>query len=88
MADEETSFLRLAYQQTMNGGIQLKYTKEAFAATRARFVTDCQGLYDTLVTNVSAGLSTERHRDVVLASKHGFQPVYCEMGTVSSHAGR
>ena len=63
MATEQNMFLRLAYQEMMNGGIQLK------------FLGGC-------------GRSTERHRGVVLASKYGFQPVYCEMGTLSSHAGR
>ena len=58
----------------------------------ACLVTDRKGLYDSLVTNVSAGLgytrSMERRRGVVLVSKHGFQPVHIEMGTLSSHASR
>ena len=43
MADEGTTFLRLANQEVMNGGIHLKKTKEALAATTACLVTDCKG---------------------------------------------
>ena len=42
MDDEETTFLGLAYQEMMNGGIQLNRTKEALAATTAGFVSGDQ----------------------------------------------
>ena len=42
MADEDTAYLRLALQQVVNGGIQLRNTKEAQGATTASLVTDCK----------------------------------------------
>ena len=55
MADAETTFLRLAFQEMMDGGIQLRNTKEASAVCTVCHETDCKGLYDSLVSNVWVG---------------------------------
>ena len=67
MTDEETTSLRLANQEMMNGDIQLRNTKEALAANAACLVTECKGLYDSLVTNVSAGLGADDRRNGIEA---------------------
>ena len=59
MADEETTFLRKAYQEMVFEDIQWRDTWEALAATRARFVTDSKGFYDSLVANVRDGLGAD-----------------------------
>ena len=62
MADEETHVLQIGLLEMTIGGFQSRNTKEALAATAACPVTDCKGLYDSLVANVSARTWRERSK--------------------------
>ena len=86
MAEEEATFLRMAHQEMMNGGIQLRNTKVALAASTACPATDCKGLYDPLVTNVSAGLGAGDQRSGLeaLCLRQGMATSRCIMRWVHS----
>ena len=62
MAAEELEFLRLAYTEVRYGTVNLRDLPGMFALTAATLVTDCKGLYDSLMRNVSAGLGTDDRR--------------------------
>ena len=83
MDDEETTFLGLAYQEMMNGGIQLNSTKEALAATTAGFVSGDQCERRLGVDDRRRGIEALCLRQSIPSSQCTTQGV-----SLSSHAGR
>ena len=67
MADEEMTFLRLAYFETTQGTVNVRAAPAELQKISGTMVTDCKGLYDAPVTHVSAGLGADDCRSGIEA---------------------
>ena len=88
MCHEELTFLRLAYTEMEEGYVDVKNVRAALAKTRATLVTDCKGLYDALLRNVSAGLGTDDRRTSIeaLSLRQGMKEGGTELRWVHSES--
>ena len=68
--------------------MNVKDVREALSRTRATMVTDCRGLYDALLRNVSAGLGTDDRRTSIeaLSLRQGMKEGGTELRWVHSES--